>query len=78
MPFGFDAVFWKLMGDGIDWMIAVVLWVAHLPGAVGHIHAFGTGPLLLGDRGPPAAVPVAHAAALERRGAGGRPRACGC
>jgi competence protein ComEC len=47
MPFGFDAVFWKLMGDGVDWMIMVVLWVAHLPGAVGHIHAFGTGPLLL-------------------------------
>jgi len=47
MPFGFDALFWKLMGAGIDWMIAVVLWVAHLPGAVGRIHAFGTGPLLL-------------------------------
>ncbi len=51
MPFGFDAVFWKLMGDGVDWMIAVVLWVAHLPGAVGHIHAFGTGPLLLASAG---------------------------
>ncbi len=51
MPFGFDAVFWKLMGDGVDWMIAVVLWVAHLPGAVGHIHAFGTGPLLLATAG---------------------------
>ncbi|MGH6728258.1 MAG: ComEC/Rec2 family competence protein [Pseudolabrys sp.] len=51
LPFGFDAVFWKLMGDGVDWMIAVVLWVAHLPGAVGHIHAFGTGPLLLATAG---------------------------
>ena len=51
MPFGFDALFWKLMGDGVDWMIAVVLWVAHLPGAVGHIHAFGTGPLLLATAG---------------------------
>jgi competence protein ComEC len=51
MPFGFDAVFWRLMGDGVDWMIAVVLWVAHLPGAVGHIHAFGTGPLLLATAG---------------------------
>jgi len=51
MPFGFDAMFWTLMGDGIDWMIAVVLWVAHLPGAVGHIHAFGTGPLLLATAG---------------------------
>ena len=51
MPFGFDAVFWRLMGDGVDWMIVVVLWVAHLPGAVGHIHAFGTGPLLLATAG---------------------------
>ncbi|HWE77758.1 MAG TPA: ComEC/Rec2 family competence protein [Pseudolabrys sp.] len=47
LPFGFDAPFWQLMGHGIDWMIAVVLWVAHLPGAVGHLRAFGTGPLLL-------------------------------
>jgi competence protein ComEC len=47
LPFGFDAVFWKLMGEGIDWMIIVVLWVANLPGAVGRIQAFGTGPLLL-------------------------------
>lgn len=47
LPLGFDAVFWRLMGDGIGWIIAVVLWVAHLPGAVGRIHAFGTGPLLL-------------------------------
>jgi competence protein ComEC len=51
MPFGFDAVFWRLMGHGIDWMIAVVLWVAGLPGAVGHIQAFGTGPLLVGTAG---------------------------
>jgi competence protein ComEC len=51
MPFGFDAFFWRLMGDGVDWMIAVVLWVAHLPGAVGQIHAFGTGPLLLATAG---------------------------
>ena len=51
MPFGFDGVFWQLMGLGIDWMIAVVLWVAHLPGAVGRIAAFGTGPLLLGTLG---------------------------
>jgi competence protein ComEC len=44
-------VFWRLMGDGIEWIIAVVLWVAHLPGAVGRIHAFGIGPLLLGSAG---------------------------
>ena len=40
-------VFWRLMGDGISWIIGVVLWVAHLPGAVGAIAVFGTGPLLL-------------------------------
>jgi competence protein ComEC len=51
MPFGFDAAFWHLMGKGIDWMIAVALWVADLPGAVGRIHAFGTGPLLTGTAG---------------------------
>jgi competence protein ComEC len=51
LPLGFDAVFWRLMGDGIDWIIAVVLWVAQLPGAVGRIHAFGTGPLLLAAGG---------------------------
>ncbi|HEY4142630.1 MAG TPA: ComEC/Rec2 family competence protein, partial [Pseudolabrys sp.] len=47
MPFGFDAVFWKLMGLGIDWMINVALWVTSLPGSVGRMAAFGTGPLLL-------------------------------
>lgn len=51
MPFGFDAVFWQLMASGIDWMIAVALWVAGLPGAVGYLRAFGTGPLLLGTPG---------------------------
>ncbi len=48
IPFGFDAICWRMMGVGIDWMITVVLWVAALPGAVGRIQAFGTGPLLLG------------------------------
>ncbi len=51
MPFGFDAVFWRLMGNGIDWMIWVSLWVASLPGAVGRMQAFGTGPLLVGTAG---------------------------
>ena len=51
MPFGFDAVFWRLMGDGIDWMIRVALWVSSLPGAVGRMPAFGTGPLLAGTAG---------------------------
>jgi competence protein ComEC len=51
MPFGLDAPLWRLMGAGIDWMTAVALWVASLPGAVGHIKAFGIGPLLLGTAG---------------------------
>jgi len=51
MPFGFDGTFWHVMGDGIDWMIAVAQWVAGLPGAVGRVHAFGGGPLLLASLG---------------------------
>ena len=47
IPFGFDAPCWAVMGWGIDWMIDVVVWVAHLPGAVGRVGAFGSGPLLL-------------------------------
>jgi competence protein ComEC len=51
MPFGFDGYCWYLMGLGIDWMVAVALWVASLPGAVGRMAAFGIGPLLLGSAG---------------------------
>lgn len=51
MPFGLDGWLWKLMGEGIDWMIWVVLFVAKLPGAVGRVTAFGTGPLLLMSAG---------------------------
>jgi competence protein ComEC len=51
MPFGFDGVFWRIMGFGIDWMIAVALWVASLPGAVGRVAAFGTGPLIAASAG---------------------------
>jgi competence protein ComEC len=47
MPFGYDDVLWRLMGVGIDWMDAIALWVASLPGAVGRVPAFGGGPLLL-------------------------------
>jgi competence protein ComEC len=50
-PFGLDSVFWWLMGIGIEWMIAVSQWVAALPGAVGHIGAFGTGPLIASSLG---------------------------
>src|SRR5215210_3147916 len=51
IPFGFDPLLWQLMGEGIGWMIAVAVWVASLPGAVGRIHAFGTGALLIGTAG---------------------------
>src|ERR1700747_1910933 len=51
MPFGLDGVFWWLMGIGIDWMIAVTRWVAALPGAVGCIASFGTGPLIAASIG---------------------------
>jgi competence protein ComEC len=51
LPFGFDGPLWRLMGLGIDWMIAVAQWVAGLPGAVGRIAAFDTGPLLLASAG---------------------------
>lgn len=46
MPFGFDGMFWWIMGTGIDWMIVVTQWVAGLPGAIGRIAAFGIGPLI--------------------------------
>ena len=51
MPFGFDGVFWQVMGWGIDWMIAVAQWVAALPGAIGRMAAFGTGPLIAASIG---------------------------
>ena len=51
LPFGFDGLMWRLMGLGIDWMTAVAVWVAGLPGAVGRIPAFGIGPVLLGTAG---------------------------
>src|ERR1700745_28213 len=47
MPLGFDGPWWRLMGQGIDWMISVALWVTSFPGALGRMAAFGTGPLLL-------------------------------
>jgi competence protein ComEC len=47
MPFGLDGALWKLMEFGLNWMDAVALWVAHLPGAVGRIAQFGAGPLLV-------------------------------
>ena len=51
MPFGFDGIFWHLMDLGLDWMVWVSLWVASLPGAIGHVPAFGSGPLVLSTIG---------------------------
>jgi competence protein ComEC len=51
MPLGLDAEFWRQMGYGIEWMNAVGLWVASLPGAYGRVSLFGTGPLLLATAG---------------------------
>lgn len=47
VPFGLDGFFWQLMGIGIHWMISVTQWVAALPGGVGPVAAFGTGPLIV-------------------------------
>lgn len=51
MPLGLDGLCWEMMGRGIDWMVAVALWVSSFPGAVGRMAAFGTGPLLLCSAG---------------------------
>ena len=67
IPFGFDAPLWRLMGLGIEWMVAVALWVASLPGSVGRIHAFGVGPLLIATAGPDPDLPAAFAPAMDWR-----------
>jgi len=51
IPFGFDGECWRQMGYGLEWMDKVSLWVANLPGAVGHVTSFGAGPLLLATAG---------------------------
>ncbi len=51
IPFGFDGLFWRQMGYGIQWMDWVALWVSSLPGAFGRVSAFGTGPLLVATLG---------------------------
>ena len=51
IPFGFNSLFWRQMGYGIEWMDTVALWVASLPGAFGRVTSFGTGPLLLATAG---------------------------
>ena len=51
IPFGFDGIWWRIMGEGIDWMVAIAQWVSDLPGALVHLRAFGVGPLLLATGG---------------------------
>jgi competence protein ComEC len=51
MPLGLDTLCWQLMGQGIEWMIRIAVWVTSLPGAVLRMAAFGTGPLLLCSAG---------------------------
>ena len=51
MPFGFDGFFWWLMGVGIDWMVDGGAMGGGLPGAVGRMAAFGTGPLAVASFG---------------------------
>lgn len=51
MPFGLDAICWRVMDFGIGWMIAVAQWVAALPGSVGPVPAFGIGSLLMASAG---------------------------
>ena len=69
MPFGFDGLLWRLMGEGIGWMIAVALWVASLPGAVGRMAGVRHRPAAARHRRAGRAVPAQDAAALVRRGA---------
>ena len=70
MPFGFDAVFFRLMGNGLDWMIWVSLWVASLPGAVGRMQAFGTGPLLRWNGRSTVHLSAPYTTAVDRSGVG--------
>ena len=84
IPFGFDGLFWRQMGYGIEWMDWVALWVSSLPGAFGRVSSFGTGPLLRRHPGPAFDLPAEDAAALERavvrrfsRGAGAAHAAAG-
>jgi competence protein ComEC len=51
LPFGFDGPLWRVMGAGIEWMDAIALWVASLPGAVGRIPAFDIGAVIVATAG---------------------------
>src|SRR5436305_8366589 len=48
MPLGLDSWCWRLMGEGIEWMMRVASGVTSFPGALGRAAAFGPGSLLLG------------------------------
>jgi competence protein ComEC len=77
IPFGFDAEFWRQMGYGIEWMNMVALWVASLPGAVGHVTSFRHRAAAAGHCGPVGDRAIQDAAALERRRCRGTRRRLG-
>jgi len=39
MPLGLDGWCWRLMGEGIEWMMRVDRWVTSFPGALGRVAA---------------------------------------
>jgi competence protein ComEC len=51
LPFGYDALAWWVMGQGIDGMVAIARWVARIPGADGRMAAFGPGAVMLATLG---------------------------
>jgi hypothetical protein len=51
LPFGFDGPLWRVMGAGVEWMDAIALWVASLPGAVGRIPAFNIAAVIVATAG---------------------------
>ena len=65
MPFGFDATFWRLMGEGIDWMIACRAVGGQLARRGRPCPRIRHRTAAAGDRRPAAALPAAHAAALD-------------
>ncbi len=51
LPFGYDALGWKVMGAGIEGMLKIAQWVVSFPGADGRFAAFGAGALLFATAG---------------------------
>ena len=78
IPFGFDAMFWRQMGYGIEWMDAVALLGREPAGRVRSRHRVRHRAAAARDRGAAADLSAQDAAALERRGVRrARDRRCG-